>query len=285
MSPMKFIHLTDPHLVAPPRRLYGLDPRQRLAAAVADIEHQHGDAAFVAITGDLTHWGEPGAYQALRAVLAPLSMPCHLVLGNHDERAAFRAVFPETPSDAEGFVQYAVETEAGVMLMLDSLTEGTHGGLLCEDRLAWLSEQVGRYRDRDLFLFVHHAPFDVGVPGMDRIRLLNAEQFWQAIAGHGRVRHLFYGHVHRPISGSWRGIPCSTLPGTSHQVQLQFSHPTAVPGSYEPPAYGIVLVSPDAVVVHNHAFLDESLRFPLDSEAAEAARDPEELAALVLQTA
>ncbi len=285
MTALKFIHVTDTHLVAAPRRLYGLDPRARLAAAVGDIARRHADAAFVAITGDLTHWGQPGAYAALREVLAPLPMPCHLVLGNHDDRAAFLEVFPETPTDPAGFVQYAVETEAGVMLMLDSLTEGTHGGLLCEDRLDWLAGQVERFRGRDLFLFLHHAPFDVGVPGMDRIRLLNAEAFWQALQGHPRIRHLFYGHVHRPICGSWRGIPCSTLPGTSHQVQLQFEEPEAVPGSHEPPAYGIVLASPDAVVVHNHAFLDDSLRFPLDSEAAEAAQTAEELEGLALAPA
>ncbi|SMF78485.1 diethylphosphate phosphodiesterase [Tistlia consotensis] len=282
MTAFKFIHVTDTHLIAPPHRLYGLDPRERLAAAVADIARLHGDAAFVAITGDLTHRGEPGAYAALREVLAGLPMPCHLVLGNHDDRAAFLATFPETPTDDGGFVQYAVETPAGVMVMLDSLTEGTHGGLLCEERLDWLAGTVERHRERDLFLFLHHAPFDVGVPGMDRIRLMNAEAFWQALGGHSRIRHLFYGHVHRPICGSWRGIPCSTLPGTSHQVQLQFVEPTAVPGSYEPPAYGIVLASDDAVVVHNHAFLDDSLKFPLDSAEAEAAQSAEALRELTL---
>jgi 3',5'-cyclic AMP phosphodiesterase CpdA len=199
-------------------------------------------------------------------------MPCHLVLGNHDDRAALLAALPDTRTDPAGFVQYAVETPAGVMLMLDSLTEGTHGGLLCEDRLDWLAAQVERYRGRDLFLFVHHAPFDVGVPGMDRIRLINDEELWQVLAGHGRIRHLFYGHVHRPICGSWRGIACSTLPGTSHQVRLQFSEPTAVVGR-------------DSVVVHNHAFLDASRRFPLDSEAAEAAQTLEELDALALAPA
>lgn len=281
MTALKFIHLTDTHLVAPPRRLYGLDPCERLSAAVDDIARRQGDAAFVAITGDLTHWGEPGAYAALRETLASLPMPCHLVLGNHDVRAAFLDAFPETLTDPDGFVQYTVETPAGVMMMLDSLTEGTHGGLLCEDRLAWLADQVARYRDRDLFLFVHHAPFDVGIPGMDRIRLMNADAFAEALAGHARIRHLFYGHVHRPICGSWRGIPCSTLPSTVHQVQLQFTEPSDVPGSYEPPAYGVVLVDGQSVVVHSHAFLDDSLRFSLESGTAEAAQSPEELAELV----
>ena len=35
---MKFIHITDTHLVAPGVPLYGLDPCERLAACLADHE-------------------------------------------------------------------------------------------------------------------------------------------------------------------------------------------------------------------------------------------------------
>ena len=34
---MKFIHITDPHLVPSPEKLFALDPRERLAQAVAEI--------------------------------------------------------------------------------------------------------------------------------------------------------------------------------------------------------------------------------------------------------
>ena len=61
----KLIHLTDPHLVSPGRKLYALDPLGRLEAAIDAINARHGDATAVFITGDLTHWGEPDAYAAL----------------------------------------------------------------------------------------------------------------------------------------------------------------------------------------------------------------------------
>ena len=60
---MKFVHITDTHLVAPWGRLYGLDPKARLDAAVVDIKLHHTDADLVVVTGDLTHWGEPEAYR------------------------------------------------------------------------------------------------------------------------------------------------------------------------------------------------------------------------------
>ena len=50
----------------------------------------------------------------------------------------------------------------------------------------------------------------------------------------------------------------------SHQVWLDFSEDTeGVPGSHEPPAYAIVLIGADQVVIHFHDFLDDSRKFNL----------------------
>lgn len=45
---MKFIHLSDLHLVGPGLPLHGLDPQDRLRRCVARIRAFHMDAAFVA---------------------------------------------------------------------------------------------------------------------------------------------------------------------------------------------------------------------------------------------
>jgi len=36
-----------------------------------------------------------------------------------------------------------------------------------------------------------------------------------------------------------------------------------LPGSFEPPAYAVVLMDDEKVVVHNHDFMDESERFSM----------------------
>ncbi len=64
--PFKFIHITDTHLANPGLKLYGLDPRARLDAAIADINKHQSDAAFAVVTGDLTHWGEPEILRQFR---------------------------------------------------------------------------------------------------------------------------------------------------------------------------------------------------------------------------
>jgi 3',5'-cyclic AMP phosphodiesterase CpdA len=268
-APFTFLHLTDLHVApegAPP--LYGLDPGARLALAVADIARRHGPegaapAAFAVVTGDLTHNGEPEAYERLRAILAGLPCQVHLLLGNHDERAAFRAAFPNAPADEAGFVQQALDTPVGRFLMLDTKEPGTHAGRLGTRRLDWLAARLAE-DDGDVLLFLHHPPYRVGITGMDGIPLLDADALWEVVAPHrARIRHLFHGHLHRPLSGSWRGIPTSSLRGTAHQVALDFAEQPTVPGSHEPPAYALVRVTADAVVVHTHDFLDETGTFNL----------------------
>ena len=280
---MKLIHITDTHLVAPDRRLYGLDPRDRLAAAVADINTHHADAEGVIITGDLTDRGEPAAYQALREVLGELAMPCYLGMGNHDAREHLQSVFPELPQDEHGFVQYAQDFGACVLVMLDSAVAGEDAGLLCEARLEWLDLCLSRYRDRRILLALHHPPMALGIRYMDSIRLGNPDALDAVIRCHGNVAHLLFGHVHRPASGVWRGLSFSTLPGVNHQVGLDLvSDEECLAGSHEPPAYGVLIVGEEQVVSHLHLFMDDSRRY-FFHDRLEAAQSLDELDLLMQQ--
>ncbi len=263
-----FIHLTDTHILPPGETNYGLDPAARLRMAVESIAGRHGPdspvpAEFVIITGDLTHHGQPEAYAELRQILDGLPMPFHLMVGNHDERENFRAAFPEAPVDEHGFVQQAMETDAGLFILLDTKTPGTHAGALCEQRLTWLAQRLAE-SEGAVFLFLHHPPMAVGISGMDRIPMLNAAELAAVLAPHrARIRHMFHGHLHRPIGGSWMGIPFTSLRGTSHQVALDLAEHDCVPGSHEPAAYALVRVTDDSVIVHAHDFLDQTGTFDL----------------------
>ena len=116
-------------------------------------------------------------------------------------------------------------TEHGLFVFLDTLDETSHAGEMCAKRFDWLATTLAAApADQPFVFFMHHPPFPVGVHAMDEIALKQSAEFTEVIAPYrSRIRHLFFGHVHRPIFGSWGRIPFSTLRGTNHQVRLDFS--------------------------------------------------------------
>jgi 3',5'-cyclic-AMP phosphodiesterase len=262
---MRFIHMTDMHITAGDQPLYGLSPRSRLEAAIACINQDFTDVAFVMMTGDLVNRGTVAEYEALRAILEDLHAPHYLLLGNHDGRAAFRQVFSEVPVDENGFVQYAFAVEDKRFIVMDTLDEGKVGGLLCQQRLDWLAKELKSLNGEDVFLFIHHPP----------LRLEGGEALAEMIDG-GRVKHLFFGHVHRPLHGSWRGIPISSQHSTLHQFVYKFGT-SVMQGCHEPPTFAAVNVVNGNVVINPHSYLDDSPHFNLRSKAALNAASPAEL--------
>lgn len=254
---MKFIQIADTHVVAD-GGLHGLDPRARLEACIADINANHGDAELCVVTGDLTHSGDAGAYAVFRDCISKLTVPWRLMVGNHDDRETFRQAFPETPCDPNGFVQSSFDTSAGRFILLDTAEPGVHWGSFCERRAEWLRQELEVAGERPVYLFMHHPPFDVGLPSIDRLRLREPRLLRTALEGQTSIRHLFLGHVHRPIAGSWNGIPYTALRGTNHQTALDFQAISPVPKSHEQPAYGIAFLNGDTVAFHLHDYLDRS---------------------------
>lgn len=256
---MKLIHITDLHLVEPGRSLYQLDPYERLALCIDDVLAHHTDAAMCVITGDLAHKGELAAYGGLATQLGRLPMPVHAIPGNHDRREPMRQALPRVPDDGHGFMQWVDRRAEGDFIFLDTLDEGVNGGRYCDARAAWLASRLREAGDRPVYLFMHHPPFAVGIPSLDVMSLAEPERFAALLRGRRNIRHLFYGHVHRPVCGSWRGIPVSTMRGLAHQVPLDLVSLAPVPKSHEPPAYAVVFIEDEQVTVHFHDFLDRTV--------------------------
>jgi 3',5'-cyclic-AMP phosphodiesterase len=277
---MKFVILTDTHLVPDGRRLYALDPAERLGAAIQAINRCHDDLTFVIVTGDLAHWGEQGAYEVLKKRLATLRFPTVLMIGNHDRREPFRTVFQDADDDGNGFVQSVRGLDHATIVTLDTLGESQdgHAGRLCEKRLAFLGDALADApRDKPLLLFQHHPPLDLGLPHMDAIRLRSSEQEWETFQRTRKPDFMFLGHVHRPVAGLWRGIPFHIQRAMNHQVAFDLTTSAHIPGTHESPDYSLVTVSGADVVILQRSFLYTGPEFSLDSKAAQLASSEGEL--------
>ena len=174
------------------------------------------------VTGDIVEHGhDREAYRRYRATIADLPFPVHHVLGNHDGRDAFLAVFPELRLDG-GFLQYAIEDHALRVLVLDTHEEGRHGGSFCRRRADWLSARLDEAPERPTLIALHPPPIATGIPWLTE----DADAPWIAqlrhvVEGRGNVVALIAGHVHRPIVTGWSGVPLFVCPSTAPQVALE----------------------------------------------------------------
>jgi len=252
---MKFIILSDTHVVAPGELSKSLDTGERLRLAIADINTHHADAAFCVLSGDLVDHGDREAYVYLRELLQALTVPLRLMVGNHDDRATFLDIFDDVAVDDAGFVQSVLDTPDGRMIFLDTVEAGADDGILCNQRLAWLRARLDEARQQPVCLFLHHPPCNIGMP-VDVLKLRNPEALLDVLGSHPDIRYLFAGHVHHPTSINWNGYACYTVGACTYNAEL---HVTGSPGLghryYGPAYYTVALIESNQTMVHHHDFL------------------------------
>lgn len=252
---MKFVVLSDLHLGPPGSAVNGLDPAARLAAAVQVINRDHANADFVAIAGDLADQGEVAAYEVLRTSLAPLTVPCHITLGNHDRPEAYLSVFGAEHYDPQARVSKVIDLDGYRLILLDTTTPGTHGGALCEGRRDWLASRLDEAADRPVIVVMHHHANVLSLP-VDEIPLADGAGFAQLLRRHADVRMVISGHVHLTTSGVWHGIPMTTLAGSHYSVSAHLPGMAGEQLRLEGPAQmAVVLADADGVTVHFQDYL------------------------------
>ncbi|MEO0810448.1 MAG: phosphodiesterase [Pseudomonadota bacterium] len=245
----KIIHLTDIHLTSPGKTIGGRDPNKNFERALYEILKYHSNATLMVITGDLSDWGDAPDYQRLREHLADFPIPTRLCIGNHDDRAVFLRTFPDTADDS-GFVQGIYETEAARCIMLDTWGPETHAGHYCAQRCAWLDARLSEH-DGPHLLFMHHNPIPTHIGPMDQIGLMDAKAFATVAAKHkDKIRHIFFGHCHLPLSGSVANIAVTGIRGTNHAGYPNFGEKELLSASDLPESYGVIFVSSNTVTVH-----------------------------------
>ncbi|TQM11808.1 metallophosphoesterase [Pseudonocardia kunmingensis] len=205
--------VSDSHLTADPASA------DALRAALAVVEAGARPDALL-LPGDLAADGEPGAYRLLREVVDPvaarLGIPVVPVMGNHDERGAFRAALgaggePGDPWDT------ATRVGGLRIAVLDSTVPGHHHGALDPDQLERLRAELAEPAPEGTVLLLHHPPLPSPVPSVDLLRLRGTEKLAEVLAGTD-VRIIVCGHAHYAGAGALAGIPVWIAPALIYRV-------------------------------------------------------------------
>jgi Icc protein len=220
---MLIAQLTDLHLTAEGARAYGdrVDTNALAAAAVDRINALVPQPDLVIVTGDVTDHGTAQEYAVARGLLDRLRAPVAVMIGNHDEREAFReglSGYAGVPAD--GFIQFVVETRPVRLVALDSTAAGAHHGEFCADRAAWLDARLAEARDVPTIVALHHPPFDTGIAWMDGEGAGWAAPLLPVLERHPQVVRVICGHLHRPIVCEVGGRIVTVAPSVAHQVAL-----------------------------------------------------------------
>lgn len=270
---MKFLHFSDLHLCKNRSDLlYGINPTDRLVKALRHVQQFHKDANFLVITGDLANYGEKSAYEDLSSIFENFSIPVIIIPGNHDNPKLIDDIFPIFDGKIQDlkkgiWLGKEIRSEKDCFIFLDSTGGVGHSGAFPIERAQDLDRRLTENADRHIYLFLHHPPLCLGVPSMDPIRLQDPFYLQSVIEKHrSQIRCLFMGHLHRPIKGSWRGIPFVIVRSLAHQVEMN-EPPKGdggqwqIPGNDETPEYNVITIQKENFYVHSERFLEKTRKF------------------------
>lgn len=244
------LHVSDTHLRAGGSRLFDtVDGAQRLARALDAVEASGLRPDALVFTGDLADLGEPDAYQDLRDLVDPLAERLDAqvlwVMGNHDERAAFRTeLLGELPDT--GTIDRVDELDGLRVITLDSTVPGHHHGELTDDQLEWLADALATPAPLGTVLAMHHPPVPSVLPLAASVELRDQSRLAEVLRGTD-VRAIIAGHLHYSTFATFAGIPVSVASSTCYAQDL-----TVPAGGTRPQdgaqAFNLVHVYDDTIV-------------------------------------
>ncbi|PSL53959.1 calcineurin-like phosphoesterase family protein [Saccharothrix carnea] len=248
---MLIAHLSDPHLRTD---ALAAEPAALLRLALGRVLALDPRPDCVVITGDLTEYGQVGAYEQLREVVGRFPLPLYLTTGNHDDPAALVEVFGGTSFLGGGdSAHYEVAHPGFTVVALDSWRPDGPAGRLGEEQLSWLDDVLSRRPEVPAFVCLHHPPVAVGIPFLDGMRLADGPALGEVLQRHGNVARVLAGHVHRPISVPFAGTAVAVAPSTYRQTSLTLRADQQVGYLAEPTGFLLHVATESGFATHTVA--------------------------------
>ena len=214
-----FLHLSDFHLSEnDATSLKGMEPTLILKNTISKIVNKINDFGKldgIIITGDISDDGSKTSYLNANKILKKTDLPILAVPGNHDLRRPMMDHFTTASNFATSqFFDWAYETSDTKVIGLDTLVEGETFGMLREESLNFLRENIQFEIKKNLVLAIHHPPIKTGIPFMDKIGLKNSEELLECLNTAEKPLRILCGHVHGVYHGSLGAHSVVTAPST-----------------------------------------------------------------------
>ena len=216
------LHLSDTHLVAADHLYGAVDSEGLLRQLVAELEASGSRPEAIVFTGDLADKGEAGAYKKLREMIEPvaerLGSEVIWVMGNHDDRSTFRReLLGHLPTSNP--VDRAHDINGLRIIALDSTVPGHHHGIVSDEQLDWLAEELSVPAPHGTILAMHHPPVPSVLDLAVLVELREQDGLAEVIRG-SDVRSIIAGHLHYSTTATFAGVPVSVASATCYTQDL-----------------------------------------------------------------
>lgn len=213
------VHLSDTHFTAGREPMFGVvDSDEILAQALRQLSGAGLAPSAIVITGDIADTGADDAYDRVRAALEPVAAELGAelvwVMGNHDNRGAFRSqLLDAEPSEAP--YDRVIDLDGLRLVVLDSTVPGYHYGALSPEQLEWLRGVLATPAPRGTLLALHHPP--IPSPQLfDELIELRDQDGLEAVVRGSDVRGILAGHLHYSTHSMFAGVPVSVASATCY---------------------------------------------------------------------
>ncbi|MDY6065551.1 MAG: metallophosphoesterase [Finegoldia sp.] len=201
---MKFVQISDCHIMKEyGDRFLGImkkldSPAQKLEKVLKSINWQAYD--FVVFNGDMIHDGDIEDYLLFKELVEkniPKDLDILYVLGNHDKKEEFFEVFPKYKRfrKDEGFLYYSKDFDNYRLIVLDSADPDLHEGIVGQDQMNWLEEELKACKDLEPVIFLHHPIRFTYQKGLES-ELVNYKNLIDLLNNY-QVKYVFAGHTHK----------------------------------------------------------------------------------------
>jgi 3',5'-cyclic AMP phosphodiesterase CpdA len=216
---MIIAQMSDTHIVPKGQEWKSLPQTQvanRLKLVVDSLNSLNPKPDVVLLTGDAVDDAGLEGYTHLKEILRSLSIPLYIIPGNHDDREEMRVAFQhESYMPPEGFIQYVIDDFPVRLIGLDTVVPQEPQGLLCQERVDWLTGVLKENTSKPTLIFMHHPLIEIGQKLLDRLKCHVPEDFEALIGSFSNIIGIISGHYHKSCATIYGETSCFVAPSVA----------------------------------------------------------------------
>lgn len=222
---LNILQLTDLHLKNSSNYVSKYNSIENFELILNQALSDSTECDLILLTGDLIHEMDYNLYDDIFKIINTTNIPFACIAGNHD---VTDEVGHNLPFDKRKLVGYEsdnrllschnIESEYWQILLLDSSHSGKISGLLNENDLNWLHNQLNN-NHKPAIICLHHHPIPIDSYWMDQHILVNANQLWDTILPFSHTRAIIHGHIHQEYYNQVEHIAVLGAPSTCYQFK------------------------------------------------------------------